>query len=290
MTRENRRLDLSTLSAADKDRVILGLWADLRDERAKARALEQRLAEVGETATETPADRDSLLEQLRHRGTRKGAGITSKVAKVRLGRGFGLLRSRFVIGLAVVAVLAFAVDFGIGRYQLRQIAQQRLAELELQQAAFTNLLVELTNIAYEPDGKSYRLSLRLQNLIPEKPIYVMLSPIRVYEQSGYAWQEVPAQAPKGQSVTVIKLTDRYSFQTTFEPNLRDWTSIMPGYMHIRFDNNMLISLRSEPESDIIERDDPSYVYLKPYGADDEAIRQQLKFTGTPPVYIPMPPH
>jgi macrolide transport system ATP-binding/permease protein/lipoprotein-releasing system ATP-binding protein len=30
--------------------------------------------------------------------------------------------------------------------------------------------------------------------------------------------------------------------------------------------------------------------LKPYGADDGAIRRQLRFTGTPPVYIPMPPH
>ena len=32
---------------------------------------------------------------------------------------------------------------------------------------------------------------------------------------------------------------------------------MPGYMHLRFDNNMLISQRSEPEDDIVERNDPS---------------------------------
>lgn len=290
MTGETRPLDLSALSAADKDRLILGLWADLRDERAKSQALEQRLAEAGGIAADMPTDKASLLEQLRHRGTRKGNRAAGKGAKVRLGRGLGLLRSRFAMGLVIVAALAFGLDFGIGWYQQRQIAQQRQAELRLQQAAFTNLLVELKDIAYEPDGKSYRLSLTLQNLIPEQPIYVMLSPIRVYEQSGYVWQEVPAQAPKGQSAMVIKLTDRFSFQTVFEPNLRDWTSVMPGYMHIRFDNNMLISLRSEPEDDIVERDDPSYVYLKPYGADDEAIRQQLKFTGTPPVYIPMPPH
>ncbi len=237
-----------------------------------------------------PSGKDALLEQLRHRGTRKRSGATNKGVKVRLGRGLGLLRSPFVTGVVIVIVLAFGLDFGIGWYQQRQIAQQRLGELRLQQTAFTNLLVELKNIAYEPDGKSYRLSLSLQNLIPEQPIYVMLSPIRVFEQSGYVWQEVPAEAPKGQSATVIKLTGRFDFQTIFEPNLRDWTSVMPGYMHIRFDNNMLISLRSEPEDDIVERDDPSYVYLKPYGADDEAIRQQLKFTGTPPVYIPMPPH
>jgi hypothetical protein len=290
MTGENRPLDLSALSAADKDKLILGLWADLRDEKEKSQALEQRLAELGGGDANMPTDKDTLLEQLRHRGTRKRSGAANKGVKVRLGRGLGLLRSRFVTGIVIVIVLAFGLDFGIGWYQQRQIAQQRLAELRLQQAAFTNLLVELKNIAYEPDGKSYRLSLSLQNLIPEQPIYVMLSPIRVFEQSGYVWQEVPAQAPKGQSATVIKLTDRYSFQTIFEPNLKDWTSVMPGYMHIRFDNNMLISLRSEPEDDIVERDDPSYVYLKPYGADDEAIRQQLKFTGTPPVYIPMPPH
>jgi hypothetical protein len=270
--------------------VILGLWADLRDERAKARALEQRLAEASCIGADMPMDKASLLEQLRHHGTRKGNGTASKGTRVQLGRGLGLLRSRFVIGLVLVAALAFGLDFGIGWYQQRQIVQQRREQLRLQQVAFTNLFVELKNIAYEPDGKSYRLSLALQNLVPEQPIYVMMSPIRVYEQSGYVWQEVPAQAPKGQSATVIKLTDRFNFQTIFEPNLKDWTSIMPGYMHIRFDNNMLISLRSEPEDDIIERNDPSYVYLKPYGADDEAIRRQLKFAGPPPVYIPMPPH
>lgn len=63
---------------------------------------------------------------------------------------------------------------------------------------------------------------------------------------------------------------------------------MPGYMHIRFDNDMLVSLGSEPEDDIL--DDPTYVYLKPSGADDAAIRAALKFAGAPPLYIPMPPH
>jgi hypothetical protein len=290
MTGKDRPLHLSTLSAEDKDRLILGLWADLRDERVKTKALEQRLAEIGGPAADMPTDKVSLLEELRRRGTRKGGSAASKGVTVRLGRGLGLLRSRFVIGFVIVTALAFAVDFGVGWYQQRQIAQRRQAELRLQQAAFTNLFVEIKSITYEPDEKSYRLTLTLQNLIPDQPIYVMLSPVRVYEQSGMVWQEVPAQAPKGQSATVIKLTERYTFQTIFEPNAKDWTSVMPGYMHIRFDNNMLISLRSEPEDDIVERNDPSYIYLKPYGADDEAIRKQLKFTGTPPVYIPMPPH
>jgi hypothetical protein len=294
MTNENGPLDLASLSAADKDHLILGLWADLRDERAKAQALEARLVELGAAPPETPGAKGSLLEELRERGTKKGGtrkgGGEAKGVRVRLGRGLGLLRSRVVIGFLVLVALAFLADLGTGWYQQHQLDQARQAELRLQKAAFNDLFVELKSIAYEPDGQSYRLTLTLQNLDPEQPIFVMLSPIRVYEQSGLVWHEVPSGAPVGQSTMVVKLTDRYSFQTIFEPNLRDWTELIPGYMHIRFDNNMLISQRSEPENDIVERDDANYVYLKPFGADDEAIRKRMNSTGTPPVYIPMPPH
>jgi hypothetical protein len=289
VTGENRPFDLSGLSAEDKDRLILGLWADLRDERTKTQALEARLTELGAALPGMPAAKGSLLEELREHGTRKDGGAAKGVG-VRLGRGLGLLRSPVVIGFAVLVALAFLADFALGWYQQRQLDQARQAELRLQKAAFTDLLVELKNIAYEPDGKSYRLTVSLQNLDPEQPIYVMLSPIRVYEQSGFAWREVPSRSSAGQGTTVVKLMDKYSFQTIFEPNLGDWTSVMPGYMHIRFDNNMLISQRSDPEEDIVERNDPNYVYLKPFNADEAAIRAQLKFSGTPPVYIPMPPH
>jgi len=290
MTSDERPLDLGTLSPTEKDRVILGLWTDLREERAKSRALEQRLAEVGGSTLAADGAKGTLLEELRRRGTRKGNGATSGGARIRLGRGFGLLRSRVAIGLVAVMVVVFALDFGVGWYQQRQLEQKRQADLRLQQAAFANLFVDLVNIAYEPDGKSYRLTQTLQNLDPEHPLYVMLSPVRVFEQSGLVWHEVPAHAPSGQSTTVVKLTDKYSFQTIFEPNLKDWAELIPGYMHIRFDNDMLISQRSDPEEDIVERDDPYYVYLKPYGADDAAIRKAMKFTGAPPVYIPMPAH
>ena len=76
----------------------------------------------------------------------------------------------------------------------------------------------------------------------------------------------------------------------FEPNLKDWTELMPGYMHIRFESVSLISERSDPDDDIVERTDRYYVYLKPHGADDEAIRKRMKLQGDPPLYMPMPPH
>jgi hypothetical protein len=65
---------------------------------------------------------------------------------------------------------------------------------------------------------------------------------------------------------------------------------MPGYMHVRIDNDMLISRSSEPGNDIVERNNRFYAYLKPQGADDEAIKRRSKFPGAPPVFIPMPPH
>ena len=289
MTSDERPLDLGTLSPAEKDRVILGLWTDLREERAKSRALEQRLAEVGGSTLAANGAKGTCSKNCagvaRAKGTVRQAGAPGSAwAGARPAEIPG--RDRPCHGQVAV----FALDFGVGWYQQRQLEQKRQADLRLQQAAFANLFVDLVNIAYEPDGKSYRLTQTLQNLDPEHPIYVMLSPVRVFEQSGLVWHEVPAQAPNGQSTTVVKLTDKYSFQTIFEPNLKDWAELMPGYMHIRFDNDMLISQRSEPDDDIVERDDPSYVYLKPYGADDEAISKALKYTGAPPVFIPMRAH
>ena len=46
----------------------------------------------------------------------------------------------------------------------------------------------------------------------------------------------------------------------------------------------------EPGDDVVERRTPFYVYLKPHGADDADIKARSKMSGTPPVFIPMPPH
>jgi hypothetical protein len=200
----------------------------------------------------------------------------------------GLLRSSVVITALMVGTTVLATDQAIGWYQNNRLEQKRLADLELQHAAFAGLSVDLLKIAYEPDQRSYRLTMAMTNLDPAHSIYVMLSPVRVFAQSGLVWKEVPARA--ADATRVVKLSSRHVYETIFEPNLRDWTQLMPGYMHIRFENNRLISRRSEPDDDIVERTDRTYVYLKPHGADDEAIRKAMKYPGTPPVYIPMPPH
>jgi len=282
---------LETLSEADKDALILRLWDDLREERARSQALEQGLRPPEAERAAGGTDASPLLAQLRERGTdkRRSTFSTSR-AKVGLGRGFGFLGPKAALGAIAFVALAFGLDFTIDWYQRHRLEQKRLAALQLEHAAYAGLYVEVANVAYEPDGRSYRLTMVMRNLDPQNPIYVMPGPVRVFEQSGLAWREVPAHTPNTATPAVVKLTDRQAYETVFEPNLKEWTELIPGYMHIRFESASLISRRSEPDDDLVDRTDRYYVYLKPRGADDEALRKRMKYPGEPPVYIPMPPH
>jgi hypothetical protein len=282
MSSADRLPDIAALSPAEKDGLIRVLWQELLDQRT-------RLAQLESSTSAGSGPGRPLLAELQQRGTKK-RGSTSSSIDVRLGRGIGFLRSGVLIGTLVFGGLLFAADQGIAWYQGSRLEQKRLAGLELQHAAFADLFVDLVKVAYEPDQKSYRLTMAMKNLDPAHPIYVMMSPIRVFAQSGLVWKEVPARAADGRGKGVVKLTGQHTYETVFETNLADWTALMPGYMHIRFENTRLISRRSEPDDDIVERNDRTYVYLKPHGADDEAIRKRMKYPGSPPVYIPMPPH
>ena len=130
----------------------------------------------------------------------------------------------------------------------------------------------------------------MHNSYSGSPLYVMLNPVRVFVQMGMSWQEMPAHAPGGAAWGVVKLTGDHEYQVVFQADAKDWAELMPGYMHVRIESDMLISRSSEPGDDIVERNNRFYVYLKPHGADDQAIKRRSKFPGTPPVFIPMPPH
>ncbi|ACK52776.1 hypothetical protein Msil_3895 [Methylocella silvestris BL2] len=285
MKSAERQPVLETLSNTEKDALILRLWDDLREERARS----QRLAQGQDQAVADVAGASDLLAQQQGPDRRQPPSSSVNV-NVRLGRGLGLLRPKVVIGAIALVALAFGIDAAISWRQRDWLEQKRLAGLALEHAAYSGVFVELVKVAYEPDQKSYRLTMAMQNLDPLHPIYVMRSPLRVFEQSGLTWREVPARAPNGVSPVVVKLADRQIYETIFEPNLKEWTELLPGYMHIRFESSSLISQRSEPEDDIVDRTDRYFVYLKPHGADDEAIRKRMKYSGEPPVYIPMPPH
>jgi hypothetical protein len=284
---ENEAL-IENLSERDKDELVLRLWRDLQNERAQVKALEQRLAQLESTSSAA----SPLLKKLQ--AASAAGDRDAPVAVTRGGRRLGSWRnvfgSTFLFVLAGVGAIAFAADYAIGKYQSYRIDQTRLAELQLQHAAYEGLFVELVKVDYEPDGKSYRVTMRMTNSEPDRPVYVMQTPWRVFEQSGLAWKEVPSRSANGETVSVVKLSGSHLYETVFEPNLKDYAELIPGYMHIRFESSSLISQRSDPEDDIIERTDRYYVYLKPHGADDEAIRKRMNYKGDPPVYMPMPPH
>jgi hypothetical protein len=119
----------------------------------------------------------------------------------------------------------------------------------------------------------------------------LLNPLRVFVQVDLTWQEVPARAPDGGGWGVVKLDGAGEYSVVFRVDAKNWAELMPGYMHVRIESNMLINRSSEPGDDgIIEHNNRFYVYLKPQAADDAAIRRRSNFPGVPPVFIPMPPH
>jgi Holliday junction DNA helicase RuvB len=72
--------------------------------------------------------------------------------------------------------------------------------------------------------------------------------------------------------------------------VRDYAQLLPNYMHVRFSGTMLVSPSSTPSDDVFERKDNYYVYLKPFDIADEVVLKRMRFSGKPPVWIPMPPH
>jgi hypothetical protein len=107
---------------------------------------------------------------------------------------------------------------------------------------------------------------------------------------GSHWEEVPLQRNDNQAGQVVRLTGKQRFAFSFRPQSKHFEELMPGYMHVRLSNTMLVSRGHEAKGGLFERNDDYYVYLKPHDADDEAILRQTKYPGRPPLWIPMPPH
>ncbi len=262
--------DLAQLSDAQKDELIVSLWETLVAMDAAG----------GDRATAAPRS----VEQVR---SRLGQTRPSRRARLQPGRA---PRSRLLLAVLLVVALGFVADAAIGWYQQHVLEGQSRTRLELENAAFNRLYVELLRIAYVDDGRSYRAVLSMHNLEGASPFFVMLMPVRLFVQVGLTWQELPARAAEGAGGGVVKLTGDQEYQAVFQVDAKDWAELLPGYMHIRVDSDMLISRRSDPGDDIVERNNRFYAYLKPQGADDAAIARRLNVRGAPPVFIPMPPH
>lgn len=281
-----KRPDLDRLSPAQKDALIGDLRRQVSAAQSEVRLLKRRLGMAEQQAGRSAG---TLRDRLREADPRPPAEPPAALS-VKLGRGLRLWQSPVVMGVAAVVLMAFAVDGAIGIWQERALQERREARLLMEHEAMTSLYVELKQIVPEPDGKSFLMTLFMQNIDAAVPLYVMLNAVGVYVQSGMTWLQVPSSPVGEGGMGVVKLVDGYTYQIRFTPDVANWAELIPGYMHVRIQADMLISRKAEPGTTIAERRTPYYVYLKPQGADDEAIKARSHMSGTPPVFIPMPPH
>jgi ABC-type lipoprotein export system ATPase subunit len=207
---------------------------------------------------------------------------------VRLGEGLERFAGRFLLWAVPILLLGYALNWGFARYQQNRIEQRIAARAELEEFAMAGLRADVQEVTFGP-GDSYVLTLYLRNTVGGRPIYVMAPTVRAYVQVGTSWTEVPMR-PAENTERVLKITGRQSYRYVFEPAVKNYEQLLPYYMHVRFSLEMLISPEAQPKDDLVDRADNYYVYLKPHEADDAAILKQLKFPGTPPIWIPMPPH
>jgi hypothetical protein len=185
--------------------------------------------------------------------------------------------------------VALSLNQGVALYQRHLLHQRRQAREALEDAALLWLRTNIDDIA-EASGSSYSLTMSLENLSADKAVFAMSPAVRAYVQVGLNWQEIPMKSVDGQEGRVARINGRRTYHFVFEPNVKDYTEQLAGYMHVRLTGATLVSRRSEPGDDLFERSDDYYVHLKPHGADDEAILRKTRFPGKPPLWIPMPPH
>jgi ABC-type lipoprotein export system ATPase subunit len=195
----------------------------------------------------------------------------------------------FLIGGAAAFGAFLLVDFAVAKFQEKQLRDRGARMARLADTALTRLQSEVQSVLDLGQGR-YELAIALRNTDSDKPIYVMSPDMHAFVQIGKVWQEVPLQPIEGDAAGVWKIDGLHIERYEFEARVEHFTQLLPNYMHMRFSNTMLVSPSSRPKGDIFERKDNYYVYLKPFDVADEVVSSRMKFSGKPPVWIPMPPH
>jgi hypothetical protein len=193
-----------------------------------------------------------------------------------------------------VGVFLFAavlgINFGIERYQNYQLEQRRDRLAALEELAMSTLRGDISSIKRVGDNR-FRVDIYLENSAGvDRPIYIMSPAVHAFVQVGLEWRELPTQAIGEATASVLKVVGRQIYGYEFESHVPKYTELLPYYMHVRFNNNMLVSPSSKPKDELFSREDNYYVYLRPDGIDDATIAKRVKFAGPPPLWIWMPPH
>lgn len=235
-------------------------------------------------------------ERPRHFGPAKvdvpaalGRSAAAVAAPIRLGSSLWRGVQMFLLAGAVIFGGILLADFGVDKYQKMRVREREARIAALQYLALNSLRGDVQSVADLGDGR-YELTTYLQNVGGGPPIYVMSPDLRAYVQVKTVWQEVPMKPIDDSAGGVVKIEGRQTYRYLFDARVRDYAQLLPNYMHVRFSGTMLVSPSSTPSDDVFERKDNYYVYLKPFDIADEVVLKRMRFSGKPPVWIPMPPH
>lgn len=221
--------------------------------------------------------------------SRSAADAATARVPIRLGSNLLSNAATYLLIAAAIFGAVLLGYIGVGKYQDRQLRTEAARIAHLQHFALNGLRGDVQSVSDLGEGR-YKLTTYLQNVGDGPPIYVMSPDMRAYVQVGSTWQEVPLKATDTTPSGVTPIADRQAYHYEFDARVRNFSQLLPNYMHVRFSGTMLISPSSVPKDDVFERKDNYYVYLKPFDVTDEAVQKRMRFSGRPPVWIPMPPH
>jgi hypothetical protein len=77
--------------------------------------------------------------------------------------------------------------------------------------------------------------------------------------------EIPTGSIDGHEGQVARIDGRKTYQLALEPNTKEYTEQLTGYMRVRLTGSTLVSQSSVPGDDLVERVDEYYIHLKPPG-------------------------
>jgi ABC-type lipoprotein export system ATPase subunit len=220
----------------------------------------------------------------------QNAGEVSTADAIRLGEGVERLIGRLVLWIIPIILLVWGLNTVIAMYEQNMLDAKENQRIELEDLAMKDLRADIQSVT-SGRGKTYIVTIYLHNFRTDnKPIYVMAPAVRGFVQVGSGWQEVSMKPVNTGTPKVLKIVGNQLYQYVLEPDVTSYAELLPYYMHVRITNDMLISPSDQPKTDLVERNDNYYVYLKPHTVDDATILKKMKFPGKPPVWIPMPPH
>jgi len=235
-------------------------------------------------------DRASHVAARAPRPAASSGPIEAAVARpAPLGAGLRRVAWSFAGWTALVVAGILALNTVVAGVQKLGTARSQAVRSELQRTALQQLRADIEDVALDSDG-GYRVTLYLENLDPQRDLFVLGPAVRVFIQADRSWTEVPSRSTGGED-GVVRVNGRRRFMFSFRPEVTTFEEQIAGYFHVRITSAMLVSRRPQPQDDIFDRTDSYYVYVKPRGADDAEVRRRNGWGATtPPVWIPMPAH